>query len=86
MSRCTKRLLLSLMPVPVALPAMAQTAVPTTSDCSRLRSDPDPFTRRLKLIWDSTRSGVTFSKFFPPVVDCRLLVPTYAGHVGVSNP
>jgi hypothetical protein len=49
--------------------------------------DPTPIdaqTPRLKLLWDSTRSGVTFkhAKFTTPVVaDGRLFVPTYDGHV-----
>jgi hypothetical protein len=43
-------------------------------------------TPKLKLLWDSTRSGVTFnfSKFNPPVVaDGKLYIPTYDGHVDV---
>ena len=43
-------------------------------------------TPRLKLLWDSTHSGVTFnfSKFCPPMVaDGRLYVPTYDGRVDV---
>jgi outer membrane protein assembly factor BamB len=43
-------------------------------------------TRKLKLLWDSTRAGVTFnfSKFCPPVVaDGKLYVPTYSGRVDV---
>lgn len=46
----------------------------------------DPTTPRLKLLWDSNRSGVTFdySKFCPPVVaDGRLLVPTYDGRIDI---
>ena len=47
----------------------------------------DPTTPRLKLIWESSASGVDFfaySKFCPPVVaDGRLLVPTYDGRVNV---
>jgi len=47
----------------------------------------DATTPRLKLIWDSSASGVDFfaySKFNPPVVaDGRLLVPTYDGRVNV---
>jgi hypothetical protein len=49
--------------------------------------DPTPIdaqTPRLKLLWDSTRSGVTFkhAKFNTPVVaDGRLFVPTYNGRV-----
>jgi hypothetical protein len=47
----------------------------------------DPFTDRLKLIWDSTRPGVTFCKFCPPVVvERRLLVPTCHGFVDVYGP
>jgi hypothetical protein len=44
----------------------------------------DPHPPRLKLLWDSRRSGMTFShaKFVPPVVaDGRLFVPTYDGRV-----
>jgi outer membrane protein assembly factor BamB len=44
----------------------------------------DPQTPRLKLLWDSTRSGVRFNhaKFNLPVVaDGRLFVPTYDGRV-----
>jgi hypothetical protein len=44
----------------------------------------DPQTPRLKLLWDSHRSGVTFdhAKFVPPVVaDGRLFVPTYDGRI-----
>ena len=56
--------------------------------------DPTPIdaqTPRMKLLWDSTRSGVTFkhAKFIPPVVaDGRLFVPTYDGRVDmyVLNP
>jgi outer membrane protein assembly factor BamB len=43
-------------------------------------------TQRVKLLWDSTRAGVTFnfSKFCPPVVaDGRLYVATYDGRVDV---
>jgi hypothetical protein len=43
-------------------------------------------TRKLKLLWDSTRSAVTFhfSKFCPPMVaDGKLYVPTYDGRVDV---
>jgi len=43
-------------------------------------------TKRLKLLWDSTKSGVpfTFSKFCPPVVaDGKLYVTTYDGRVDV---
>ncbi len=43
-------------------------------------------TRKLKLLWDSTRAGVTFnfSKFCPPMVaDGKLYVPTYSGRVDV---
>ena len=46
----------------------------------------DPQTPRLKLLWDSTRSGVRFNyaKFNLPVVaDGRLFVPTYDGRVDV---
>jgi hypothetical protein len=49
--------------------------------------DPTPIdaqTPRLRLLWDSTRSGVTFkhAKFNTPVVaDGRLFVPTYNGRV-----
>ena len=61
-------------------------------DATELESTPiDPTTPRLKLLWDSTRSGITFdfAKFCPPVVaDGRLLVPTYDGRVDiyVSSP
>jgi outer membrane protein assembly factor BamB len=56
--------------------------------------DPTPIdarTPRMKLLWDSTRSGVTFkhAKFTPAVVaDGRLFVPTYDGRVDmyVLNP
>jgi hypothetical protein len=53
------------------------------------RVDPvsiDANTPRLKLLWDSSQSGVTFnfSKFCPPVVaDGRLLVTTYDGRVDI---
>jgi hypothetical protein len=43
-------------------------------------------TPKLKLLWDSTRSGVTFdfSKFCPPMVaDGKLYVATYDGRVDV---
>jgi outer membrane protein assembly factor BamB len=54
-------------------------------DATNLDPTPiDPQTPRLKLLWDSTRSGVTFkhAKFTPPVVaDGRLFVPTYDGRV-----
>lgn len=43
-------------------------------------------TRKLKLLWDSTRAGVTFnfSKFCPPMVaDGKLYVATYSGRVDV---
>ncbi|MGA2588951.1 MAG: hypothetical protein ABSH32_03470 [Bryobacteraceae bacterium] len=43
-------------------------------------------TARLKLLWDSTQSGVAFdfSKFCPPMVaDGKLYVPTYDGRVDV---
>jgi outer membrane protein assembly factor BamB len=46
-------------------------------------------TARLKLLWDSARSGVTFhfSKFCPPMVaDGKLYVPTYDGRVDVYAP
>jgi hypothetical protein len=76
MSRCTKPFLLSSMPVTLTLPAEAKTAVLARSDCSRLydatqldATPLDPFTRRRKLIWDSTRSGITLRKFRPPPVD-----------------
>lgn len=59
-------------------------------DATELDATPiDPFTPRLKLLWDSTRSNVTFhfSKFCPPVVaDGRLLVPTYDGRIDVYIP
>jgi outer membrane protein assembly factor BamB len=59
-------------------------------DATQLDATPlDPFTPRLKLVWDSTRTGVTFtfSKFCPPVVaDGRLLVATYDGRVDVYVP
>lgn len=44
---------------------------------------------RLKLLWDSARSGVKFhfSKFCPPMVaDGKLFVPTYDGRVDVYAP
>ena len=43
-------------------------------------------TRKLKLLWDGTKAGVTFqfSKFCPPIVaDGKLYVPTYSGRVDV---
>jgi outer membrane protein assembly factor BamB len=56
-------------------------------DATNLDPTPiDPFTPRLKLLWDSTRAGVgfTFSKFCTPVVaDGKLFVPTYDGRVDV---
>ena len=56
-------------------------------DATNLDPTPiDPQTPRLKLLWDSTRSGVTFkhAKFTTPVVaDGRLFVPTYDGRVDV---
>ena len=56
-------------------------------DATELDPTPiDPFTPRLKLIWDSSRAGVSFSysKFCPPVVaDGRLLAPTYDGRIDV---
>ena len=59
-------------------------------DATLLDSTPiDPQTPRLKLLWDSTRSNVTFhfSKFCVPLVaDGRLLVPTYDGRVDVYVP
>jgi hypothetical protein len=37
-------------------------------DAAQLDTDPlNPFTRRLKLIWDSTCSGVALRTFCPPV-------------------
>jgi outer membrane protein assembly factor BamB len=54
-------------------------------DATNLDPTPiDPQTPRLKLLWDSTRSGVTFkhAKFNSPVVaDGRLFVPTYDGRI-----
>jgi outer membrane protein assembly factor BamB len=54
-------------------------------DATNLDPTPiDPQTPRLKLLWDSKRSGVIFkhAKFTPPVVaDGRLFVPTYDGRV-----
>ena len=59
-------------------------------DATELDKTPiDPFTPRLKLLWDSTRSGVTFnfSKFCVPVVaDGKFFVPTYDGRVDVYTP
>jgi outer membrane protein assembly factor BamB len=56
-------------------------------DATQLAPTPiDPFTPRLKLLWDSKRAGVTFnySKFCPPAVaDGKLFVPTYDGRVDV---
>ncbi|MBV8119479.1 MAG: hypothetical protein JO081_06025 [Alphaproteobacteria bacterium] len=56
-------------------------------DATELDPTPiDPATPRLKLLWDSSRSGVTFNfaKFCPPVVaDGRLLVPTYDGRIDI---
>ncbi len=49
----------------------------------------DPQTPKLKLLWESTHSGVTFhfSKFCVPVVaDGRLIVPTYDGRVDIYVP
>jgi hypothetical protein len=54
-------------------------------DATNLDAAPiDPFTPRLKLLWDSKRERVDFnhSKFCTPVVaDGRLFVPTYDSHV-----
>jgi hypothetical protein len=54
-------------------------------DATNLDPTPiDPFTPRLKLLWDTARIGVNFthSKFCTPVVaDGRLFVPTYDGRV-----
>jgi hypothetical protein len=54
-------------------------------DASNLDPTPlDPQTPRLKLLWDSKRSGINFNhcKFCTPVVaDGRLFVPTYDGRV-----
>jgi hypothetical protein len=54
-------------------------------DATNLDPTPiDPFTPRLKLLWDSKRAGVDFnhSKFCTPVVvDGKLFVPTYDGRV-----
>jgi outer membrane protein assembly factor BamB len=59
-------------------------------DATQLDPTPiDPTTPRLKLLWDSTRSGVTFNyaKFCPPVVaDGKVFVPTYDGRVDVYVP
>jgi hypothetical protein len=56
-------------------------------DATELDPTPiDPTTPRLKLLWDSRRTGVTFnySKFYPPVVaDSRLFVTTYDGRADV---
>lgn len=46
-------------------------------------------TRKLKLLWDSTKAGVAFhfSKFCPPMVaDGKLFVATYDGRVDVYGP
>ena len=60
MTRCTTPLLSSLMPV--TLPAKARTAVVTKPDCGRLydATQLNRSRRRLKPIWVSTRSSVTF--------------------------
>jgi len=54
-------------------------------DATNLDPTPiDPFTPRLKLLWDSRKAGVnyTHSKFCTPVVaDGKLFVPTYDGRV-----
>jgi len=54
-------------------------------DATNLDPTPiDPFTPRLRLLWDSARTGVNFthSKFCTPVVaDGQLFVPTYDGRV-----
>jgi hypothetical protein len=59
-------------------------------DATNLDATPlDPWTPRLKLLWDSQRAGVTFhhSKFCTPVVaDGRLFVPTYDGRVDMYMP
>jgi outer membrane protein assembly factor BamB len=59
-------------------------------DATQLDPTPiDPTTPRLKLLWDSTRSGVTFNyaKFCPPVAaDGKIFVPTYDGRVDVYVP
>lgn len=61
------------------------TGIARAYDATNLDSTPiDPQTPRLKLLWDSTRAGVTFNhaKFCAPVVaDGRLFVPTYDGRV-----
>lgn len=67
------------------VPGIARAYDATTLDATPI----DPQTPRLKLLWDSTRSGVTFnfSKFCVPVVaDGKLLVPTYDGRVDVYVP
>lgn len=54
-------------------------------DATNLDPTPiDPFTPRLRLLWDSARTGINFthSKFCTPVVaDGQLFVPTYDGRV-----
>jgi len=59
-------------------------------DATQLDATPiDSLTPRLKLLWDSTRSGVTFdfSKFCTPfVADGRFFVPTYDGRVDIYVP
>ena len=66
------------------------TGIARAYDATELDPTPiDPTTPRLKLLWDSNRSGVSFdySKFCPPVVaDGRLLVPTYDGRVDIYVP
>jgi hypothetical protein len=56
-------------------------------DATALDPIPNPDgTAKLKLLWDSAKSGVTFnfSKFCPPTVaDGKLYVPTYDGRVDV---
>jgi hypothetical protein len=59
-------------------------------DATNLDPTPkDPFTPRLKLLWDSKSLGITFnhSKFCTPMVaDGRLFVPTYDGQVDMYIP
>jgi hypothetical protein len=65
-----------------AVPGIARAYDATNLDPTPI----DPFTPRLKLLWDSGRAGVnyTHSKFCTPVVaDGKLFVPTYDGRVDV---
>jgi hypothetical protein len=66
------------------------TGIARAYDATALNPTPNTDgTARLKLLWESTQSGVTFdfSKFCPPMVaDGRLYVATYSGRVDVYAP